>query len=61
MKPDLKEFEECCCASCGAVLVDEEAARPICGCCDARLDRELAAYLEFVAVSREPGETPTTP
>jgi hypothetical protein len=54
MKPDLKEFEECCCPSCGAVLVDEQATRPICRRCDALLDRELAAYLEFVAVSREP-------
>jgi predicted amidophosphoribosyltransferase len=54
MKTDLEEFEECCCPSCGEELVDEEATRPICRRCDARLDRELAAYLEFVAVSREP-------
>jgi hypothetical protein len=54
VKPDLEEFEECCCASCGAVLVDEQATQPICASCDARLDRELTAYLEFVAVSREP-------
>jgi len=54
MKPNLDEFEEGCCPSCGEELVDEEATRPVCWCCDARLERELAAYLEFVAVSREP-------
>jgi hypothetical protein len=36
------------------VLADEEATRPMCASCDARLERELTAYLEFVAVSREP-------
>ncbi len=35
-------------------FVDEEATRPVCRSCSARLDRALAAYLEFVAVSREP-------
>jgi hypothetical protein len=54
VKPDLEEFEECCCPSCGAVLIGEDATRPICACCEARLDHELAAYLEFVAISREP-------
>jgi predicted amidophosphoribosyltransferase len=54
MKPELEEFEEGCCPSCGAMLVDEEAARPVCWRCAARLERELATYLEFVAVSREP-------
>jgi predicted amidophosphoribosyltransferase len=54
MKPDLEQFGEGCCPSCGVKLVGEEATRPICRCCAARLDRELAAYLEFVAVSREP-------
>jgi hypothetical protein len=39
MKPDLEEFEECCCPSCGEELVDGEATRPICRRCDARLDR----------------------
>jgi len=50
----LEEFEEGCCPSCGEELVDEEATRPVCWGCAARLERELAAYLEFVAVSREP-------
>jgi hypothetical protein len=54
MKPVLEEFEECRCSSWGEELGDEEATRPICRRCDARLDRELVAYLEFVAVSREP-------
>ena len=54
MKPDPGEFKEGCCPSCGEDLVDEETTRPVCRCCDVRLDRELAAYLEFVAVSREP-------
>jgi predicted amidophosphoribosyltransferase len=54
MKPDLEKFEEGCCPSCGEELVDQEATRPVCRRCAARLDRELAAYLEFVAVSREP-------
>ena len=54
MKPELEEFDEGCCPSCGEELVDEEATRPVCWCCAARLERELAAYLEFVAVSREP-------
>jgi len=52
MKPDLEEFEEGFCPSCGEELVDEEATRPVCRCCDARLERELAAYLEFVAAMR---------
>jgi predicted amidophosphoribosyltransferase len=54
MKPALDEFEEGCCPSCGEELVGEEATRPVCWRCAARLERELAAYLGFVAVSREP-------
>lgn len=54
MKPDLKEFEESPCPSCGEELVDEETTQPCCSCCAERLERELAVYLEFVAVSREP-------
>ena len=54
MKPDLEGFEEGRCPSCGETFADEEATRPVCRCCDTRLDRELAAYLEFVAVAREP-------
>ena len=54
MKPDLEEFGEGCCPSCGTELVDEELTRPVCSCCAKRLERELAAYLEFVALSREP-------
>jgi len=53
-KPDLKEFEEGCCPSCGEELVDAEAAHPVCWCCAERLERELVVYLQFVAVSREP-------
>jgi predicted amidophosphoribosyltransferase len=54
MKPDLEEFGEGCCPNCGEELVDEEATRPVCWCCGVRLDRELAVYLEFVALAREP-------
>jgi len=54
MKPDLEAFEEGSCPSCGKELVAEEATRPVCWCCAERLERELAAYLEFVALSREP-------
>ena len=54
MKLDLEKFEEGCCPSCGEELVDEEATQPVCLCCAERLERELAVYLEFVAVSREP-------
>jgi predicted amidophosphoribosyltransferase len=53
-QPDPEEFEEGCCPSCGEELVDEEATQLVCWCCAERLERELAAYLEFVAVSREP-------
>jgi predicted amidophosphoribosyltransferase len=54
MKPDLEESEEGCCPSCDEELVASNATGPVCRRCAARLDRELAAYLEFVAVSREP-------
>jgi len=54
MKPDPEEFEKGSCPSCGEDFVHEESTRPICRCCAARLERELAAYLEFVALSREP-------
>jgi predicted amidophosphoribosyltransferase len=54
MRPNPKEFEEGCCPSCAEKLVDGETTRPVCWCCSARLERELAVYLEFVAVSREP-------
>ena len=52
-EPDLEESEESC-PSCGEKLVDEDATWPICRRCDAHLESELAAYLEFVALSREP-------
>jgi hypothetical protein len=54
MKPGVEAVEEGCCPSCGEELANEETTRPVCSCCSARLDRELAAYLEFVAVCREP-------
>ena len=54
LKPDREEFGEGCCPNCSEELVDEKATRPVCSSCSARLDRELAAYLEFVALSREP-------
>jgi predicted amidophosphoribosyltransferase len=54
MKLDLDEFEEGCCPSCGEELVDEKATQPVCSRCAERLERELAVYLEFVAVSRDP-------
>ena len=54
MKPDLEQFAEGCCASCGEELVSKDMNRPVCSCCAKRLERELAVYLEFVAVSREP-------
>jgi hypothetical protein len=54
MKPDLEQFAEGCCPSCGEELVSKDMNRPVCSCCAKRLERELAVYLEFVAVSREP-------
>lgn len=56
MKLDLEEFEDGCCPTCGVELVDEETTQPCCSCCAERLERELAVYLEFVAVSREPAQ-----
>ena len=53
MKPNLGEVKEGCCPSCGEEFVDKEATGPVCKRCAARLDRELAAYMEFVSVSRE--------
>ena len=54
MKPDLEEFEEGCCPSCGEELVAKNATQSLSRRCAALLDRELAAYLEVVAVSRKP-------
>jgi hypothetical protein len=44
------------CPSCGVRLSEVEAAREValCGSCDERLDREVAAYLAFVKVCRSP-------
>jgi hypothetical protein len=53
MKPNVDEVKESCCPGCGEEFVREEVRRPVCLRCAARLDRELAAYLEFVALSRE--------
>jgi hypothetical protein len=53
-KPNQDEVKEGCCPSCGEEFVGADVTRPVCRRCAARLDRELAAYLEFVAVSREP-------
>jgi predicted amidophosphoribosyltransferase len=53
MQPGLEGLEEGCCPGCGEELADEETKQVVCSCCAARLDRELAAYLEFVAVCRE--------
>ena len=52
-EPNREELEEGCCPSCSEELADEEASQPVCRRCDERLQRELAAYLSFVAVSRE--------
>ena len=54
MKPDLEQVAEGCCPSCGEELISEDVHRPVCSRCAKRLERELAVYLEFVAVSREP-------
>jgi len=50
---DREELKEGCCPSCGSELADGDASRPVCGPCDERFDRELAAYLDFVAACRE--------
>jgi hypothetical protein len=52
-KPDLEELEESCCPSCGEELTEEEARKPVCLRCAEQLDRELGAYLGFVAACRE--------
>jgi protein-arginine kinase activator protein McsA len=51
---DREELNEGCCPSCGNEFADLDASRPVCGRCDERFDRELAAYLDFVAACREP-------
>jgi hypothetical protein len=47
------ELDEDRCPSCSEDLADDEIGRPVCRRCDLRLERELAAYLDFVAVCRE--------
>jgi len=47
------EPDDDCCAACEEELREGEQSRPVCGECDRKLDRELAAYLSFVAVCRE--------
>ena len=50
---DREELEEGRCPSCGEELAEEEAGQPVCGRCDERLERELTAYLDFLAACRE--------
>jgi predicted amidophosphoribosyltransferase len=50
---DRVKLPEECCPSCGDDLADDEAKQALCRRCDEQLERELAAYLGFVAVSRE--------
>jgi hypothetical protein len=50
---DRQKLKEGCCPSCGSELVDVDASLPLCGSCDERFDRQLAAYLDFVAACRE--------
>ena len=52
-EPNREELEEGRCPSCGEELADDEVSEPVCRRCDERLNRELAAYLSFVAVTRE--------
>ena len=47
------EDDETRCAACDAELDEQEVGRPVCRDRDQRLERELAAYLSFVAVRRE--------
>lgn len=49
------EVEEGHCAACGVELYAHEVERGavVCADCDLHLERELAAYLGFVAVTRE--------
>jgi predicted amidophosphoribosyltransferase len=53
MKPGLEGLEEGCCPGCGEEVASEETNRVVCSRCAARLHRELAAYLEFIAACRE--------
>ena len=46
------EVDEEHCAAC-EVELREPSAGPVCERCDRQLDKELAAYLSFVAVCRE--------
>jgi hypothetical protein len=50
-----ERHDESECPGCGCVLDREECERGhvVCAKCDERLERELAAYLTFVAVCRE--------
>jgi len=50
---DQPELDEDRCPACDQELADDERERPVCRRCDGRLDQELAAYLDFVAVCRE--------
>ena len=50
---DREELKEGCCPSCGEELADVDASWPVCGRCDERLERELAAYLDFLAACLE--------
>ena len=52
-EPNREKLKEGRCPNCGEELADGEASQPVCRRCDERLHRELAAYLSFVAVSRE--------
>jgi hypothetical protein len=54
VNPDERvEVDDEHCAACEAELRDDEQGRPVCERCDRQLDKELAAYLNFVAVCRE--------
>jgi len=49
------EVEEGRCPACGCQLdpVEVERGQPVCTTCDLRLERHLAAWLSFAAISDE--------
>lgn len=48
----MQEKENDRCAQCGAALERRQFPRPLCDACDERFEREIAAWLAFIAVCR---------
>ncbi|HEX2434931.1 MAG TPA: hypothetical protein VHI55_13370 [Gaiellaceae bacterium] len=42
------------CPVCEQPMSDVDVGRPVCVECDRRLDLELAAYISFIKICREP-------